>query len=64
MAELTHTKSELKFGSVPYPETGIVNTNPSVEKLMEETGWKPAIPFAKGIKKVIEMQSELIAHLQ
>lgn len=57
MAKLTHTNSKLNFGAVPYPKTGIVNTNPSIKKLKKEIKWKPNITFDKGIEKVIAKQS-------
>ena len=60
MANITKTKSDLNFGVVPYPETGIVNTNPSIYKLRKDTDWSPAISFSKGIKKVIQKQQKLI----
>ena len=56
MAELTSTHSELKFGVVPYPVTGIVNTNPSIKKLCKDVEWIPTISFPEGIKKVIQRQ--------
>ena len=59
MAKITKTKSGLNFGIVPYPETGIVNTNPSIDKLRKDTDWSPTISFSKGIKKVIKRQQKL-----
>lgn len=60
MANLTHTKSKLNFGLVPYPATGIVNTNPSIKKLEKEIDWKPSISFTEGIRKVIEKQKNIL----
>lgn len=59
MAKITKTKSKLNFGVVPYPATGIVNTNPSIDKLKKDTDWSPTISFSKGIKKVIKRQQKL-----
>ncbi len=53
MYKITKSKSELRFGAVPYPETGIVNVNPCVEKL-KELGWKPKTSFEEGINKIIK----------
>ncbi len=59
MAKITKTRAELNFGVVPYPMTGIVNTNPSIDKLRKAVDWNPAISFSKGIKKVIQKQQKL-----
>lgn len=56
MRRLTESKSRLLFGKVPYPATGMVNTNPSVEKLEAEVDWRPEVTFEDGIKMVIEAQ--------
>ena len=56
MYELTHSKSELCFGSVPYPATGMVNTNPDITKLQHDIKWWPKVSFEEGIKKIIEKQ--------
>lgn len=53
MAAITGTKSELNFGVVPYPETGMVNVNPDVHKLMA-TGWKPQVSFEEGIQAIVK----------
>ena len=60
MAVITKTKSELKFGVIPYPVTGIVHTNPSIEKLCKDVNWTPLITFYEGIKMVIKKQQDLI----
>lgn len=52
MRELTKSQSVLRYGTVPYPSTGIVNVNPDVTKLTE-IGWKPSVKFEEGIKKII-----------
>lgn len=53
MYKITNSQSKLLFGSIPYPSTGMVSIEPDVTKLMEETGWKPKVTFAEGIKKII-----------
>lgn len=50
--KILKSKSRLEFGAVPYPETGIVHTNPSVEKLKSAVGWKPQISFAEGVLRI------------
>lgn len=56
MHKLTESHSLLEFGAIPYPATGMVNTNPSIEKLCTEINWQPQIPFEEGILKVINMK--------
>lgn len=55
MAELTGTSSELCFGTVPYPKTGVVSLWPDVSKLMRELNWKPQTTFAAGIRALLNM---------
>lgn len=55
MYEITKSKSKLSFGAVPYPSTGMVSIYPSIDKLKNETGWKPEISFQDGIKKIINV---------
>lgn len=62
MAELSGTKSELRFGAVPYPETGIVSLQPDISKLKRELGWAPQMTFQAGIKAVLrEMGNESVS---
>lgn len=53
MAELTRTKSELRFGSVPYPETGMVSVWPDISKLSRELDWSAQVSFAEGVRRVL-----------
>lgn len=64
MYKLTNSKSELLFGKIPYPQTGIVNTNPSIEKLKNEIDWEPMVTFEDGIKKVIVAQQARLVYLE
>lgn len=57
MHRITNSKSVLEYGAVPYPETGIVHTNPSVERLQNEINWKPKTSFEEGIYRVMLAQS-------
>lgn len=52
MYALTESKSQLNYGAVPYPATGMVNTNPCVEKL-ESLGWKAQMDFEAGVKYIL-----------
>lgn len=54
MAEITGTKSKLKWGAIPYPKTGMVNVNPSVEKL-KSLGWQPEVLFEEGIRNIVDL---------
>lgn len=56
MKETTNSDSELRYGAIPYPATGIVNVNPDVTKLTG-IGWKPLVKFEEGIKKIISSMS-------
>ena len=51
MKKITNSDSELRYGAIPYPATGIVNVNPEVKKLMK-CGWIPKIKFEEGIKRI------------
>ena len=53
MKETTNSDSELRYGAIPYPSTGIVNVNPEVKKLMK-CGWIPKIEFEEGIKRICD----------
>lgn len=53
MARITRTESELRFGAVPYPKTGMVSLWPDVSKLEKELGWHAEKTFSMGIKSII-----------
>lgn len=55
MMQITNSKSELNYGAVPYPKTGIVNVNPDIEKL-KKTGWTAHVTFEEGIRKIIKIR--------
>ncbi|MBS4913653.1 MAG: NAD(P)-dependent oxidoreductase [Veillonella sp.] len=52
MKNITKSQSVLNYGVIPYPKTGMVNVNPSVEKL-KSIGWLPKVKFEDGIKYVL-----------
>lgn len=60
MYRLSQSKSKLMYGEVPYPATGIVHTNPSIDRLRNAIDWHPRISFEEGIKQVIQTQKEVL----
>lgn len=53
--ELLGSKSELLYGAIPYPETGMVSIQPHIGKLLGALSpWYPAVSFATGMKRVVE----------
>lgn len=52
MMAVTKSKSELHYGAVAYPETGMVNVNPCVDRLFK-LGWSAKIDFETGIRKIL-----------
>lgn len=46
--------SELNFGAIPYPETGMVSIYPCVNKLKQKINWEPKVSFEKGISIIVE----------
>lgn len=61
MHKLLGSSSELIYGAVDYPPTGMVHTNPSIKKLTDEIGWHPQISFEEGIEKVRAYQSHILS---
>lgn len=47
MREILHSKSELKFGEIPFPSTGAVELKP--DTTLMQRYFTPKIPFEKGI---------------
>lgn len=54
MYAITGSQSELRFGAIAYPATGIVNINPSVEKTKNTIGEFELTPFEVGIKNTLK----------
>lgn len=52
MKKITNSSSELKYGAIPYPSTGVVNANPDVKKL-RSIGWKTITSFENGILTIL-----------
>lgn len=59
MYRLTESHSELLFGEVPYPATGMVNVYPDISRLRQQTGWEAATAFSEGIKRIIEYKQRM-----
>ena len=51
------SKSKLNFGTIPYPETGMVSIDPDISKLIQ-TGFNDFTPFFEGIKKIVNIKME------
>lgn len=60
MYKIVDSKSELLFGAIAYPETGIVNACPDISKLQKQTGWTAKKSFSEGIKKICEYKQKNI----
>lgn len=54
LKNITRSKSELRFGAVPYANANCVSIEPSVDRLRNELDWKCGISFEQGIKKITE----------
>lgn len=59
MYRITNSKSQLIFGAVPYPDTGMVNVCPDISKLQKQTGWTARTVFADGIQKIIDYRQQI-----
>jgi len=54
MRKISNSKSQLNFGTIPFPASGMMSIQPNVRKLMENCDWQPEISFEDGIKEIIE----------
>ncbi len=57
MLTLSGSSSQLEFGAVDFPSSGMVNVNPSIDKMRKQCAWSPKISFEEGI-------SDIIVHLK
>lgn len=55
MARITSTQSEIRFGAVPYPQTGCVSIQPDVSKIKKYLDWAPKVSFEAGIKQMLQI---------
>lgn len=53
MKECSGSKSELIYGAIAYPITGMVTIEPDISKMKRETGWSPTISFRSGINDIV-----------
>ena len=61
--KITNSNSELRYGTIPYPSTGIVNVNPDVNKLIN-CGWEPKVLFADGVKAICDYLLSSVSSLK
>lgn len=52
MKEILYSSSQLNYGTISYPETGMVSIFPSVEKIKREISWQPKVSFREGIERI------------
>lgn len=57
MKEISNSKSELQFGTVPYNSEGVVSFEPVIDKLNKNLGYSCKISFNEGIKKILKFLS-------
>ena len=43
--KILHSSSQINYGAVPYPETGMVSIVPSINKIKKEISWEPRVSF-------------------
>lgn len=51
-----NSKSELNYGAIPYPKSGMETFVPNIKKIQHEIGWKAEIPFSQGIQYIISQK--------
>ena len=58
--KLTHnTNTKLNFGAIPYRENEVMNCNANTSEI-SKLGWKPKNELIDGLKKMIDIEKELI----
>lgn len=50
---ILNSKSKLCYGAIPYPSTGMVSIQASIEKIRSKTNWAAQIKFEEGINRII-----------
>lgn len=53
LKEILKSTSELRFGTVPYPSTGMVSIEPDIAKICKETSWKATLDFKAGVMQMM-----------
>lgn len=54
MKSILHSRSELNFGAIPYGCEGVVSFEPIIQKLVNNTGWRPKVSFEQGIREILK----------
>lgn len=54
MKSISYSRSELKFGAVSYGSEGAVSFEPIINKLVDDTGWRPVVSFEQGINEILK----------
>lgn len=54
MKKICNSKSELKFGAIPYSSEGIRNLEPCIDKLIKNLNYEFTITFEEGIKNILK----------
>ena len=60
MKAILNSKSEIVFGAVSYPSSGIVNVHPSIERIAREVNWRANTSFKEGIGKILKNNEVLV----
>jgi len=60
MKDVLNSQSLLCFGTIPYPETGVVSIEPCIERLKKETSWEVAVAFKSGIAQTYAVFQSLL----
>ena len=58
MRDILSSKSELLFGEVQYPKTGMVSIEPDISKIINQTGWYPKVSFEEGVLEILKSLKE------
>lgn len=54
LKDILHSSSELVYGAIPYPLTGMVSIQPDITKLQRELDWSANTSFKKGILEIVK----------
>lgn len=53
MKQIVDSKSQLKFGSVPFREDQVMHLQADVTKISSMTGWRPLVPIEAGLEHTL-----------
>lgn len=53
--DVVNPEADLVFGQLPYPEKPIMRLCPNISDIVRDTGWKPKVSFADGVREIAEM---------